>query len=213
MLASMGFSEPRYVVGRASIADLFKPKNRCGIYVLHFANGDFYVGQAVDVTRRYVQHRKIHTDIEKIAFKRVPRSRLNDEEHSAIWRLEQNGWPLRNIRFTSFPRGESDFDLIMSPEDQVRWLEDLSYVDLQGDRVVNPTLRSKYTTRYHERFKRMPHADAVVDVLRCYIRAGIPAIRRGEISFWACSCLPHPNAYLQLLSWMFLVFAVRYRHS
>lgn len=202
MLASMDFSEPIYVVGRASIADLFKPKHRCGIYVLHFANGDFYVGQAVDVTRRFVQHRKIHTDIEKIAFKRVARSMLSEEEHSAIWRLERNDWPLRNIRLTSFLRGESDFDLIMSPEDQARWLEDLSYVDLEGDRAVNPTLRSKYTTRYHQRFKRMPHADAVIDVLRSYVRGGIPAIRRGEISFWACSCLPARDMYLRInINW------------
>jgi hypothetical protein len=53
----MGFSPWKYVQGRTSIADSFKPRRRCGIYVLRFSNEEFYVGQAVDVTIRYAQHR------------------------------------------------------------------------------------------------------------------------------------------------------------
>jgi len=207
MLPAMGFSEASYVTGRASIADLFKPDKRCGVYVLYFTDGHFYVGQALDVTRRYVQHRKTHTDIEKIAFKRVSRSKLDEEERNLIWRLEQNDWPLRNIRLTSsVPEGDTDFDLIMPPEDQVHWLEDLSYVDLEGERVVNPVLRSKYNTRYHQHFKNLPYADQVIDVLRYYVHSGIPAIRRGEIAFWACSCLPARDVYLRInINWQEVV--------
>jgi len=51
MLVAMGFSPWRQVHGRASIADFFKPRRRCGIYVLRFSKEEFYVGQAVDVTR------------------------------------------------------------------------------------------------------------------------------------------------------------------
>ncbi len=202
MLAELGFSEPIHVEGRASIADLFKPDKRCGIYVLHFADGAFYVGQAGDVTRRFVQHRKTHTDIEKIAFRQVPRADLNDAERDAIWRLERSGWPLRNIALTSIPTGESDFDLIMPQEEQERWLNDEDYVDLQRERVVDPTLRMKYSRRYQRRFKQMPHSDPVIAVLRQYVRVGIPAIHRGEISFWACSCLPAHDIYARInINW------------
>lgn len=38
MLEAMGFSPWRQVHGRASIADFFKPRRRCGIYVLRFSN-------------------------------------------------------------------------------------------------------------------------------------------------------------------------------
>jgi hypothetical protein len=69
MLAKMGFSPSRDVQGRASIADLFKPHERCGLYILHFTNGEIYAGQASDVTRRYVQHRTVHNDIEAISFR------------------------------------------------------------------------------------------------------------------------------------------------
>jgi hypothetical protein len=64
VLKELGFSRVSHVQGGASIADLFKPHERCGIYVLHFTNGEFYAGQAVDVTRRYVQHRETHKDIQ-----------------------------------------------------------------------------------------------------------------------------------------------------
>src|SRR5215213_10491999 len=137
----MGFSPWRQVHGRASIADFFKPGRRCGIYVLRFSNEEFYAGQAVDVTRRYAQHRKTHADIEQMAFKQVPRDKLDEEERSLIWCLERQGWPLRNVTFTSMPKAESDFDLVMPPEEQERWLGDLGYVDDGGERLIDPALR------------------------------------------------------------------------
>jgi hypothetical protein len=150
------------VKGRASIADLLKSDERCGIYVLHFANGEFYAGQAVDVTRRYVQHRKTHDDIDKIAFKRVPRNKLNDEERTVIWHLEQKGCSLRNVTFTSIPKGESDFDLVMSIEEQERWLNDLDYVEDSGDRLTNPDVRRKYVAHPLSSVRFHPLADGIV---------------------------------------------------
>ncbi len=68
----MGFLPWRQVHGRAWLADFFKPRRRRGIYVLRVSNAEVYVGQAVDVTRRYAQHRRTHADIEQIAFKQAP---------------------------------------------------------------------------------------------------------------------------------------------
>jgi hypothetical protein len=149
----MGFSPWRQVHGRASIADFFKPCRRCGIYVLRFSNEEFYLGQAGDVTRRYAQHRKIHTDIEQMAFKQVPRSKLDEEERSLIWRLEQQGWHLRNVTFA-----RSDFDLVMPSEEQERWLDELGYVDDGGERLIDPELRRRYRERF-QRFLDMPRAE------------------------------------------------------
>ncbi len=188
-LDGLGFTPALFVRGRASIADLFTPRRRCGIYVLHFTDGRLYVGQAAEVTRRYVQHRKTYTDIEKISFKVVGRKELNAEERHVMGTLETGGLTLRNITFASVPQGDSDFDLIMPPEEQERWLHDLGWIDGAGSRLTNPDLRQ----RYHERFQRfsgLPNAPQVIEVLRDYVRLGIPAIRRGEVSFWACSCLP-----------------------
>lgn len=40
-----GFPKWSDVGGRVSVADLFPPSRRCGIYVLGFSNGDRYVGR------------------------------------------------------------------------------------------------------------------------------------------------------------------------
>ena len=197
MQIAEGFSQPHRVWGRSSVADLFKPGERCGLYILHFANGDIYAGQALDVTRRYVQHRKIHADIEQISFRQVPRNRLNDEERVLIWSLEQGGQRLRNITFTSVPKGESDFDLVVSPEEQNRWLKDPSYIDFGGNRIVDPGLRRKYSGKY-ESFAGLPRSDEVLGVLRSYIQECIPAFLRSEVSFWCVSCTPARNVYARI---------------
>ena len=146
-LANLGFDEATCVKGRASVADLFKRSARYGIYVLHFSRDEYYAGKAIDVTRRYVQHRKVHTDIERISFKCVPESRLKEEEPHIISTLEASGFWLRSIQFTRFPVGASDLDTVIPPEEQDRWLADLDYQDLGGSRATNGDLRRKYTAR------------------------------------------------------------------
>jgi uncharacterized protein Usg len=188
LLQELGFPLPVYVRGRTSVADLFKPDDRCGIYVLHFTTGELYAGKAVDVTRRYIGHRQNHPDIEKVSFRCVPEPDLDVEEQRIIESLEHNGIELRNIIYTSIPRGESDFDLVMAPEVQDRWLQDLTFVDHGGTRLVEPNLRRKYARKYQE-FSEFPYAGDVVGVLRTYVQLAIPAYRRGEVSFWAVSCL------------------------
>jgi hypothetical protein len=55
------------VAGLRSIAHLAaKSKGRCGIYDLAFANGEHYVGQAVDVTARFVTHAQTYADIAEV---------------------------------------------------------------------------------------------------------------------------------------------------
>ena len=50
----LGFGTYAFVRDRISVADLFKPNRRCGLYALHFANADGYVGMSIDVVRRIV---------------------------------------------------------------------------------------------------------------------------------------------------------------
>jgi hypothetical protein len=191
------FSYPHHVQGRASIADLFPLGKRCGLYILHFSNGEIYAGQALDVTRRYIQHRAVHADIERISFRRVAKHALNAEERALIWSLEESGHRLRNITFTSIPKGESDFDLVMPVEEQDRWLKDPDYVDSSGSRVVDPELRRRYSRKF-ERFAAMSRSSEATYILRSYVRAGILAFRRDEVSFWCVSCMPECDVYARI---------------
>lgn len=91
LLATLGFPASETVSGRASVADLFPAGRRCGIYVLQFADGWLYCGQAIDVVRRYCDHRRRHQDIERISFKRVKSAGLDHAEREGIHALEAAG--------------------------------------------------------------------------------------------------------------------------
>lgn len=77
----------------------------------------------------------------------------------------------------------------MSSSQQEQWLSDTSFVDMEGRRPVDEDLRRKYQGRF-KLFERKVYTQEVITVLREYVRIGIPAIKRGEISFWSCTCLP-----------------------
>jgi hypothetical protein len=102
-IKTLGFPDPYPVEGRSSIANLFKSRQRCGIYLLHFTTGEYYCGQAADVTRRFVEHTKNHPDICEIHFKEIPQKSLNEVEMHCIHSLEAAGFRLRNISLTSMP--------------------------------------------------------------------------------------------------------------
>lgn len=173
VLATIGFSKTLNVRGRRSVADLFASKKRCGLYVLHFSDSELYAGQAVDVTRRYVQHLENHEDIVAISFRSVPKSRLNEEERNTIWTLEQNGFRLRNIAFTSVLSGETDFDLVMPVSEQEKWLEVFSSADLNGQRTNDSELRKKYRRKYQQLLQE-PAIDEIIEVMRRYVQTCIP---------------------------------------
>lgn len=189
ILFQYGFRAIEPTEGRSSVADLFKPNRRCGVYVLHFATGEMYVGQSVDVVRRYAEHLRVHNDIAALRFRELPGEELYASEQRLIELLERGGQKLRNITFSALPPTESDFDLLMSAADQELWLEHLDSVDAGGARIKNEDLRRKYQPRFR-RFATMENVSGIVSGTREYVRAAIPAIKRGEVSFWAVSCLP-----------------------
>lgn len=184
-----GFARCEDVSGRYSIADFFAPTERCGIYILHFTDGWFYVGQALDVTRRFVQHRKTHRDMERISFKPVAADALNQEERNAIRSMEDAGFQLRNIALVTMPSGDTDFDLLMPRAEQEQWLAGGAFAEPPEDRLTDAALRIKYRAKYQQ-FCTLPASPAAIAVLQAYVQACIPAYLSGEQSFWSCSCLP-----------------------
>ena len=87
----------------ATVAAIFSGCRR-GIYVLHFENGERYVGQATDVVTRYSTHRhgsRHHTpwtDIVAIEFWEVPEGDLDAPERETIERYRSQH-VLRNKTF------------------------------------------------------------------------------------------------------------------
>jgi hypothetical protein len=177
------------VRGQKSIAHLVPERQRCGVYVLHLDNDTHYVGQSKNVVQRYQQHCKTYDTIIALSYKRVAQKHLDQEEIHTIYELEAAGLHLLNIVHTSVTYHSSEFDLIMRPEDQRRWLDDLDWIDTDGPRPDSQEQRVK-TDRKLATFQRFGEYEEAVALLRLYVQQCIPAFKRTEWSHWAISCLP-----------------------
>jgi hypothetical protein len=194
VLKGLGFPAPQSIKGRASIADLFKPAKRCGVYVLHCANSEYYTGKTTDVVGRFAQHRLIHPDIVEISFRACAADQIADLESQAIERMESSGLKLRNIALTNLPPAQSDFDLVMPAKLQERWRKDISFNYLGHERAPNEEQRRKYRSKYNL-LEKKPLFSELQEVLRQYGASCLPAARDSEMSFWAFSCLPLSYVY------------------
>ncbi len=190
-LANAGFNLPVYVEGCGSISDFYDSK-ATGIYVLHLAHEKCYVGQSVDVRKRFSQHKVNFDDIKGLSFRPTPENQLSGIEKQTVSLLESIGVTLTNVLLSSFTQTDSEFTDIMSLEEQERWLTDLNYADMRGERRIDNDLRSRYSTKF-KKFMADPKSAEIIGFLHRYALVGIPAILKGEVSFWAVSCLPSPG--------------------
>lgn len=188
LFLKLGFTAPPIeIAGRTSIADLVKPRKRCGIYILHFQDGELYAGQAKDVTRRYAQHRENYRDISHLSFRSVPEKELDKVERAVV--LELRGTQrIRNVMLNVLPETNCDLDTVFPPNQQQRWLAENDYIPpISPERATQDELRRQYRHRF-EQFLAKPHQKEVVDLLRDYIWACIPNPTATEVVFWNASC-------------------------
>jgi hypothetical protein len=196
--AALGFPAPEPVAALPTIAHLFGArKARCGIYLLVFANGSAYIGQAVEVVRRFGQHRQKYDDIVGFSFLPTPRSRLDAVEKALIRRGERLGISMVNTVHVSQVMGDTDLDMVFPPEAQKTWI-----ADPIAFRWTEKTSRSPRShnqlARFERRFehlKKMPLYTAVVDLLCTYLCSAVPVPHTSEYTFWAVSCLPGARSY------------------
>ena len=194
---ALGFPKLVDVSQRLSVADLFiNKKPRCGIYLLSFSDGSFYIGQSSNVVRRFAEHKSNYMDIFGFAFLDIIQKDLHQIEQSLIWKAEGLGMPLRNIVHMSTPSGETDLDDILTLEQQDQSVEEPKSFDVSDVKVgasQDPTFRERYRRRY-EKLSADAFFPDLKQLLRLYICQCIPAFRHTEFTFWAISCLPSTNA-------------------
>ena len=194
--------DSHFVKGSASIADLFKEKDRCGIYILTFETGERYVGKTIDIVKRYAQHRRNHRDIDMIQFHKTSEDKLSALESEAISVLEAQKYRLRNISLMDnpyfvVPNRYRAIDLVMSLEEQEQWLIGKSLTDLKDDRRINSDQRKKY----EERMKKLEGKQffpLFTQILKSYFEIGIPFPDRTEFSSYSVSCLPKTEVYSRI---------------
>ena len=180
--------------GRVTIADLFSSSmRRTGIYLLHFPDDDYYVGQAVDVVKRFAQHIRAKGPISGFSFFPARRNALDRLEKNYIAALEHK-CSLKNISLVTMPDVETDFDAVMDRQAQLDWLDDAEAVPQHlsycRNRPSFDRLRRKYADRFAELAAAPYFEDHFLPVMRKYVQKCIPEPFLSEMSFWNCSCLP-----------------------
>lgn len=196
--SAMGFPALETVTSLQSVAHLFgSTKKRCGIYFLAFQPGLFYVGQAVDVVRRFSQHRRNHDDIVGFSFIPETRPELDNTERTLIFKAETLGLKITNAVHVTSIVGDTDFDLVVPVEEQVAWLNVPLRVTNIDESVPKIVLPEAQQIRFSKQFKSLnehPLGGSALKLLTQYVQSCIPAPRRTEYSFWAVSCMPSVNS-------------------
>ena len=189
----LGFENLIDTRNRKSVADIFNVNNSCGIYILYFDNEEYYVGQTINFVKRFTQHRAKYRDIIYVSFKEIGLENLTEVERTTVHEFELLKKKLRNINIVSIINGKTDLDLIVSVEDQTKWLNyELPLETLNTPRSEYPELRKKYTDSYNK-LKKHPLFDAICQIVQGYVLNTIPYPRATEYYFWSCSCLPSNN--------------------
>lgn len=195
---AMGFPAMIEVATLQSVAHLFgSTKKRCGIYFLAFEQGLFYVGQAVDVVRRFSQHCKNHDDIIGFSFIAVPKTELDATERTLIFKAESLGLKITNAVHVTCITGDADFDLIVPMEEQVAWLSrplQATAPEKSVPKIVLPESQQIRFSKHFIRFNRHPLSLRALVLFKQYVDSCVPAPRRTEYSFWAVSCMPSGSA-------------------
>jgi hypothetical protein len=160
-----------------------------GIYRLRFANGQAYVGQAVDVLRRLEQHRQRWDDIVGVDF-RAEAGDLSKAEVDTVRHFEKSGY-LRNSLLTIHPHGASPLDAVVPRAVQDRWLAgegvEPAGAERGGDTSAQPSGRFQ-RLRAHEDY------DGVVQLLASYVGAALLWPRTTEQRFWFVQAMPNSRA-------------------
>lgn len=182
------------IAGLDSIAPLFPADQRRGIYILEFANGEQYVGQALNVVTRFANHRhgsahhKPWDDIVAIQFLPVIEDHLTPIEFKHIARLRGKGIELRNKMGNFGHLQPSGLDDIMSVEEQEHWVlgqgtygtEPFNFEEVSGE----PKLIEKLEAKDPELLLR------VFTDLRFALTELIPNAPELEAEYWTLSDYP-----------------------
>ncbi|MFC4160403.1 GIY-YIG nuclease family protein [Chitinimonas lacunae] len=204
--ASLGFPAFAPVASLFSITHLFDSgRKRCGVYLLHFQAGSFYIGQSVDVVRRFSEHRRIYDDIVGFSFLPVEKIYLEDKEKDIIFRAEIQGIKIINAVHVSILSGTADLDSIIPRAEQDEWLKDpISFVKQrpQGEKITLPDSLQIRFAKSFQKFRKHQLAPKILPLAKRYIEYCLPFPRKTEHSFWAVSCMPstNRNTFPRLLS-------------
>jgi len=191
VLARLGFATLE-LRGRLTLEPPLPEGRRCCVYALHLAGGACYVGQARDLAVRFALLRRACGPVERISLRPLPPEAHDDAEREALEALAGAGARLLNIVHPAVSARCCDFDLLVAPQEQRRWLEADPLAPLAGD-DTRPQVTLDGHARTAARFRLLagrPDCAQILELLGRYLRGCVPWPRRSELAYWGVSCLP-----------------------
>lgn len=110
------------------IGPIFPADERCGIYVIEFDDGTKYVGQSIDVVKRFrnhthgSNHHESWGDVVALSFAPAPPLELDILEKQVIQSQLSAGVLLRNRSGVLASEGPSPLDLVVTVTEQKHWV-------------------------------------------------------------------------------------------
>ncbi|EEI27657.1 GIY-YIG catalytic domain protein [Corynebacterium glucuronolyticum ATCC 51867] len=157
-----------------------------GLYRLTFADGYRYAGQAINVIRRFAQHRHRWDDITSFEFFPLPTGDLNAAEKLLISETESK-YNVRNIRDTRRPLGNDEIEI--SVEDQIAIA-----LPWERNRRVRP--HEQLNSNEAKAFARLYSIGVYSwfrEVIGWYLYNAVPDPINTKRHLWTISCLPSTN--------------------
>lgn len=190
--ASLNFPKPFITKDLWSIANFFKKsESRCGIYMFSLPYDLFYIGQSIDVVKRFAQHKRSHPVIYAFSFLPTPPCNLDKIEQQLILEAQRKEISLANKEYVQDIIGKTDFDLLVSKDEQDAWLHRKNKTT-ENIRINDLAHRKRYIPEFNQ-FLKHPKNKEVIHLLKKYILECIPYPKRTEFSFWSVSCCPKTN--------------------
>lgn len=177
------------------IGPIFPANERCGIYVIEFDDGTKYVGQTIDIVKRFRNHThgsKHHEswgDVVALSFAPAPPLELDILEKQMIQHQLDAGVLLRNRSGVLASEGPSPFDSVVTVTEQKHWV--------LGDWEPSPSdraafVRSAEASGPTKLKKNAPPevAQAVIKDIAFALENIIPVAPETEKTYWTLSDYP-----------------------
>jgi hypothetical protein len=195
---TLGFDKLIETSNKSTIKDFFTKQDRSGIYILHFTNGEYYVGLTTDVVKRFVQHRHHFLDIQYLSFKQVRSSELLEEEKDIVYSLEKLGKKFRDVNFDFAPIKPSMLDKVITPEEQESWLDYEVPAELLTEcrKTIVPGRVEDLSC--FANLRKSKYFQDITELFKSYILQAIPFPGRTEWQYWCCNTMPRKDIYATL---------------
>lgn len=180
---------------KTPIGPIFPADERCGIYVIEFDDGTKYVGQSIDVVKRFwdhthgSNHHSAWGDVVALSFAPAPPLELDILEKQMIQYQLDAGVLLRNRSGVLASEGPSPLDLVITVTDQKHWI--------LGDWEPSPSdraafIRSAEASGPTKLEKNAPPevAQAVIKDIAFALERIIPVAPETEKAYWTLSDYP-----------------------